>query len=226
MRHGKFCPKCGRETEELHGGLCSDCFAKKMELPKSIPEKIVINTCKSCGRVFLKDKKYESPEIAIESFLEKTLDEQNVKSATYRISGSTLFVTASIETEGVKKEIEKVIPLVHKTITCEFCNLKKSKYYNVTIQVRVPKKMIETIIRDIENEIAKLNETDNYAFISGRKDLKEGVDIFIGSKSAANHVVKYLKSKYHIKTKISRTLFGPIQGKKVYRDTILVSIGE
>lgn len=226
MRRGKFCPKCGRKTVDLHGSLCRDCFKKKIILPDEVPDKIVIGTCKSCGKIFLSGGKFENTEAAIESLLEDVLEEKDVESANYRISGSTLFLTTRMEIDGVEKEIEKTIPIVHKTITCEFCNLQKSKYYNVTIQVRVPKKMLGEIVREIENRIAKLNETDNYSFVSGVKELKEGADIFVGSKSAASHVVKYLKSKYRIKTKISRTLFGPVQGKKTYRDTVLVSMSD
>lgn len=225
MRRGKFCPKCGKETEVLYKGLCSDCFLKEFNLADKIPEKIVLGTCKVCGNVYLKEGKFSTVEEAIENLLEKILRQKEIRSATYRIGGNSLFLTIEIEFEGLQKKIESEIPIVNKTITCRFCNLQKASYYNVTIQVRVPKNMEEKIVGDIEREIARINKYDNFSFISGINNLKEGVDIMVGSKSAAEHVVNYLKRRYNAKTKISRKLYGLIEGKKSYRDTILVSIG-
>jgi NMD protein affecting ribosome stability and mRNA decay len=48
----------------------------------------------------------------------------------------------------------------------------------------------------------------------------------IGSKSAANKVVRVMQSRYGAVIKKSRKLYGLIEGKKSYRDTILVSIGK
>lgn len=226
MRQGKFCPKCGKQTDKLYEGLCSDCFFKKIELPESIPEKLLVGTCKVCGKVFIKEKKFEDVQNAIEFFLQKILNLKEIKSATYRISGSTLFLTVNMDLHDIEKEIEKPVHIVNKAITCSFCNLQKSNYYNVTIQVRVPKEMREKVVGEIEKQIQKLNATDNYSFISGIQTLKEGVDIFIGSKGAAERAVRYLQRKYNAEMKFSRKLYGLIEGKKSYRDTILVSISD
>ena len=224
MRHSKFCPKCGKETEDLHEGLCSDCFKGGMKVPEAIPDKIKINTCKSCGKIFINEKGYDNDESAIEDMLQKVLGKKNVESATYRLSGDTIFITMNVEKDGVNKEMEKNVPVVHKTMTCKFCAMRGSNYYNATIQVRVPKGMQETILKEIDKVMIDRNKHDNYAFVSKVVKKKEGIDILVGSKSAVSHVVKYLKSKYKIKTKTSHTLFGPVQGKKIYRDTVLVSM--
>jgi NMD protein affecting ribosome stability and mRNA decay len=179
-----------------------------------------------CGRIFLGDNASENVEAAVENFLSKVLRQKDVESATYRIDGSSLFITIDISVDGLKKEVERKIPIVNKTITCKFCNLKKASYYNVTIQVRVPKSVEQKVISDIEREISRLNKSDSYSFISGTENLKEGVDVFVGSKSAAEHVVDFLKRRYKIKTKTSRKLYGLVEGKKSYRDTVLVSMSE
>lgn len=226
MRRSKFCPKCGKETEKLYDNLCSDCFIGKMKLSDKIPEKMVLGTCKMCGKIFLGDGKFRDAEGAIENLLEKILKQKEIISATYRMAGNSVWLTIEMEVQGLKKEIEKNIPIVNKTITCSFCSLKKASYYNVTIQVRVPKKMEDKIVDEIEREMDRINEHDNYAFISGIQKLKEGVDLFVGSKGAADHVLRYLQRKYKVRTKTSRKLYGLIEGKKSYRDTILVSIGD
>ncbi len=226
MRRGKFCPKCGKSVERLYEGLCSDCFLKSLKLSDEIPEKVVLGTCKMCGNVFLKENKFGDVESAVESFLGGLLKQKEIKSATYRIDGDSLFLTVVLEIDDLSKEIEKRIPIVNKAITCRFCNLRKSNYYNVTIQVRVPKNMEGKIIGEIEDEIKRINKRDNYSFISGVQKLKEGTDLLIGSKSAADHVVRYLQKKYKVRMKISRKRYGLVEGKKSYRDTILVSMGE
>lgn len=226
MRRGKFCPRCGKATGSLYDNLCRDCFLEKMKLPNIIPEKIVVGTCKMCGNIFLKEKKFETVEGAVEFFLENILKREEIKSATYRISGNRIFLTIGLEDEGIEKEVEKETDIVNKAITCKFCNLKKASFYNATIQVRVPKSIQAKIVEEIEGQIARRGRFDNYSFVSGTERMKGGVDIFVGSKDAAEEAVKYLKRKYNVKTKFSRKLYGLVQGKKSYRDTILVSISD
>ena len=224
MRHSKFCPKCGKDTEDLHEGLCSDCFKVKIEIPKEIPDSVKINACKVCEKIFVDEKSYENEEAAIKMFLQKILGKKNVDSASYRISGSTIFITMNVEKSNVTKEMQKNIPIIHKKITCKFCAMRGSTYYNSTIQIRVPKSMEEIILNEIDKIMIDRNKHDDYAFISKVEKKKEGIDVLVGSKSAVRHVVKYLKSKYKITTKMSSTLYGPLQGKKTYRDTVLISM--
>ena len=226
MRRGKFCPKCGKDAESLYDGFCSDCFLGKMKLSDKIPPKIVLGNCKMCGRVFLGERRFEMAENAVEFFLDGILKQKEIKKATYRIAGNSLWMTIDMEVSGLAKTLEKNIPMVNKSITCKFCNLKKGNYYNVTIQVRVPKAVEDKIVGEIEAEMGKLNRFDNYAFISGVQKLKEGTDLFVGSKNAADRIVRYMQRKYKAKTKTSRKLYGLIEGKKSYRDTVLVSIGD
>jgi nonsense-mediated mRNA decay protein 3 len=225
MRKGKFCPKCGRTVDVLYEGLCKDCF-KELMSPSEIPEKLTVGTCKMCGYIYLGEKKFDTVEQAVESFLQEILEQKEIKSATYRIANGNLFVTISMKADDVEKEIEKRIDLVNKAITCRFCNLKKSSFYNATIQLRSPKEMEDKLLSDIERKMQELSRDDNYAFISGTEKLKEGIDLLVGSKDAAGEVAKFMKNKYNAKIKISRKLSGLMQGKKVYRDTILISISD
>lgn len=224
MRRGKFCPKCGKQTESLYQGLCDDCFVKKIDLPVEIPEKLVLGTCKMCGRTFLGESKFSSQEAAADIFLQKILKNKKVKSATYRISGDHMFLNIFVESEGFMVGMEKKIHLVNKSITCNSCNLQKSSYYNVILQIRVPEKMREKIVEEVAKEIKRLSDGDPHAFISGVVELKEGVDLMIGSKNATRRVVKYLQNKYGVETRISRKLSGLIEGRRSYRDTVLVSL--
>ncbi|MEM5772711.1 MAG: NMD3-related protein, partial [Candidatus Aenigmatarchaeota archaeon] len=77
---------------------------------------------------------------------------------------------------------------------------------------------------EIENQINYLSQYDKLSFISKFEETKNGFDVFVGSKNSANQIARILKAKYKAKLKITKKLAGRIKGKKVYRDTILISI--
>ncbi|MFB6216842.1 MAG: NMD3-related protein, partial [Candidatus Aenigmatarchaeota archaeon] len=50
MELSKFCPRCGKETENLYGEgkkLCPDCYPDKNDL-LDIPDKVEIEVCPVC----------------------------------------------------------------------------------------------------------------------------------------------------------------------------------
>ncbi len=224
MEKGKFCPKCGKNTENVYENLCIDCFKDKIKLPDDFPSKMKINNCKMCGDVLIGKKKFQNNESAIQYFLQEIFKKKKIEYSSYRISKNTIFLTIKIKNIEVEKNIDKNISITYKRVTCYYCGLKVGNYWNAIVQIRSPKNIIKDVVNDVEKIIIKRNENDRYSFISKIEKKPEGVDLFIGSKSAISYIVKYVKSKYNIKTKLSRTFFGPVQGKKVYRDTILISV--
>jgi len=56
------------------------------------------------------------------------------------------------------------------------------------------------------------------------KQVKGGFDINFSFKRYAYELVNKLRKKYNLSMKVSRKLVGMKEGKKVYRDTILVRI--
>lgn len=225
MRRSKFCPKCGKDTAELHSGLCSECFLGKMGMSDRMPRRFSVGTCKMCGRIFASEGDgYDSTEGAIEHVLRKTLKQREIEKADYRIEGSVVHVTVDLKMDGLEKEVTVDVPLVEKQIVCNMCSLQKASYFNVTIQVRVPKDMLERVVGEIKDEILRMNKKDRYSFVSGTQELKEGTDLMIGSKGAANKVARMIQERYGAEIKKSRKLYGLIEGKKSYRDTILVSV--
>jgi nonsense-mediated mRNA decay protein 3 len=154
------------------------------------------------------------------------LKQKEVKDASYRLHGTVLKVTLKIADGDIEKELQREIFVVNKSITCKYCNLQKASYYNMTIQVRVPKEMQDKIVMEIRDELKRLSKKDGYSFVSGVEELKEGVDLFVGSKGAAERAINMIKDKYGATTKFSRKLYGLVEGKKSYRDTLLVSIKE
>ena len=220
----KFCPKCGKETEEFHNGLCDKCYLPKLSVVKELPEEINVKECRSCGKFFVNNISSDSIESSIESFLEDLLRQREIISASYRVSGSRIFLTLKLKKDGFEKTEERVINLIIKKIVCQSCAMKESGYFQAIIQVRAPAPLLSEIRNEIENQINYLNQYDKLAFISNFQETKNGFDISIGSKNSANQIAKILATKYRAKIKISRKLSGSIKGKKVYRDTILARV--
>lgn len=225
MRRGRFCPKCGSHTEEFHDGLCRDCFSSNMDTRQEVKEKITIYKCKMCGKFFSGNREFEDEEGAAHDFLRHELGEEGLSGATFRLAGDLLLLTLRIESDGMEKEIKKTLNVVRKLIVCKYCSLMKSNYFNITIQLRAPKTILDQMLKESREMLHELNSTDKYAFISGEKVLKEGIDLMIGSKGAAEKIAKEMKRRYGAEIKISRKLYGLVDGKKTYRDTILVSVG-
>lgn len=221
----KFCPKCGREVEKLYDGLCRDCFLEKTSRLE-IPFKIVVKQCRSCGKFYFNHSSAATVEGAVDGILLKILEKPEIESANYRIEGDKIHVTLDLKYKDLKKSEERMVLLTLKKITCESCSKKAVGYYQSIIQLRVPEKLMGPIVSDIEEQIENLKKYDELAFVSKVERRKEGTDIYIGSKSAANNIAKTIKIKFGAEIKISSKLSGSISGRKVYRDTILISIGD
>ncbi|MBI2084082.1 MAG: hypothetical protein HYT70_00495 [Candidatus Aenigmarchaeota archaeon] len=222
--HNIFCPKCGRTVSKLYSGLCGDCFLEKFSFADKLPDKLLITECRECGRFYLGEKDFHTLEGAIEKFF-KGLKFKELHSVTYRVSKDNIHATLHARISGMKKEEEKEISLKHPLVVCKICNMKFSGYFNATLQVR-GNVNIDKVSKEIERKVDELKKEDKMAFVSGSAKKRGGIDYYFGSKSAADKVARFLKSRYRTKTKITRTLYGMKEGKKVYRDTILVSFGE
>ena len=220
----KFCPKCGREVEKLHDGLCEKCFLEKTKL--EIPEKIALKECKRCGKIYFDKNSAETVEGAVDKVLTKILEKPDIQSATYRIKGDKIHVALNLKYGDLEKPEERIILFVLKKITCKSCSMVAVGYYQSIIQLRVPEKLIEKIVEDMQQQVENFRECDAMAFISKIERKKEGVDIYIGSKSVAKKLAKCIKTKFKAKIKISNKLGGFVDGRQVFRDTILISISD
>ena len=224
--HKKFCPKCGRTVEKLYDGLCADDFLKTVSFEKSFPSKIAIKQCKICAKFYIDKYSALTLDGAVDAFLRKILKEKTIKSASYRIEGRKINITLVIGYEDLKKEEKFTRELIVKNIICQSCSMKNSGYFNAILQLRVPEKVAGIIIDDILTQIDLMHNYNDMAFIGKVEKKKEGVDFYIGSKDVAEQIAKDLKIKYDAEIKKSSKQAGYINGKKIYRDTILVRIGK
>jgi nonsense-mediated mRNA decay protein 3 len=219
----RFCPKCGKEAEELYDNLCGNCFISKFSVAEKLPDRLVVKQCKICGKFFT-DRHFNSLEAAVESFLESVLEQKEIFSASYRIDGNKVILTLKLRKNNLEKTEQKTINLLAKKIICQACSMKQSGYFQATLQVRAPENLLQNIRNEIESQINHLNQYDKLAFVSDFQKTKNGFDFFIGSKNAAEQIAGALKLKYKANIKITRKLSGSIKGKKIYRETIFVRV--
>ena len=220
----KFCPKCGKAIKKVYDGLCSDCFLGKFNFAEKLPDRISVNTCKLCGKLYHGEKTFRRLDLAIENYF-KHIKDKEVESISYRIGHNKLVVTVHSIINKLKKEEEKTIQFNQPKILCKFCAMKVSGYFTSIMQLR-GRFDKERVRGEIDFMMKKLESTEDTAFISKVVEKREGVDLYFGSKTVANKIAKYFKKKYETRNKLSSTLYGMKHGKSLFRDTVLVVFGE
>jgi len=109
-------------------------------------------------------------------------------------------------------EIVKVLPaskieVVEKEFTCNDCRKFVSRKIEAILQLRGEN--VDEIV-------------EKYGLIG--KPVRGGLDVNFSLKRYAYELINKLRKKYNLSMKVSRKLMGLREGKKVYRDTILVRI--
>jgi nonsense-mediated mRNA decay protein 3 len=223
----KFCPKCGREADKIFDGMCAQClFEKKRKV--RIPSEIVVNRCKHCGKYFSGKRASNKIRDILDPNIRKIFrlaksKEDGIKSMNYRIGDGKVYVSLKYDFNGIQKSEEHEIDIIEKLKVCHYCAIAGTRYYNAILQIRAPEEKIERIVMDARSRIAEI-KSDRMAFISEVKKVRNGADMYIGSKAAAKRVARAIKRKFNAETKLTRKLAGRKMGKKVYRDTILILI--
>ena len=226
---GKFCPKCGKQTEKFYDNLCKNCFFEKFSLVDKLPERFVLKQCKNCGKIYANEDFAETIEGALDILLRELLQDKHMQalnSASYRIEGRRVHVTLVLHVEDLEKIEKKDVELVVKAIICQSCSMQISGYFQSVLQLRAPKELLEAMFDEAQQQVEFLSHYDQHAFISKIEKRKEGIDLYIGSKKVAMQMAKNIKNKFNASITISRKISGLYQGQKAYRDTILVRLGE
>ena len=224
----KFCPKCGREADRLYDGMCVGCFFEKHSI--EVPERVVVKRCKYCGKYFLGRTAYSRLEDVINNELKKILGAEKsvtmkmgIKSINYRVANGKAHVSLKFDFEGIQKSEEHQIKIDERAMTCEQCALAGAHYYNAILQIRVPDKIMDAVLNEVRKRVESM-KSDRLAFITDVNSVKGGVDVYIGSKGAANRIARAIKDKFGAHLTNTRKIGGAKDGKNVYRDTILILI--
>ncbi|MEM0481094.1 MAG: NMD3-related protein [Candidatus Aenigmatarchaeota archaeon] len=215
----KLCPICGNQTEIFVEGICLDCYRNEFLKKNKVNTKIKIFQCKYCGKYSI-SKKYlfYTFEEALNHYIKHNKD--------YKFENAEVI----LENEKIKIYRDNILLFAFdleveiKPFSCKFCIMKNSGYKQAIIQLRTNKnyKLLDEIGKIVEEN----SYNDFYSFISRVEKSEKGIDVYIGSKKVAYKILKNFEKKYGISYKISRTLVGVKEGKKVYLDTILIKNGD
>ncbi len=234
----RFCPKCGKESNQFFKNFCLNCFLEDHPNLVEIDKEIVIDHCKRCNQIRIRFNWVEqSPENLVEIVNEKlkVKDLENfvvkVKLIPFDKGKSIAKIKIEGELEGSKLFLERESILKPQSLICDACMKVSSNYHEGIIQIRGTKK---TSLLELEEALLKLKEflafeeeKDSLAKIVGLKKVPNGFDVLIGSNKASKHVSVKLAKEYKVKYVYSNKLIGETDdGSRKYRNTYCVRIQE
>lgn len=236
MSFKKFCPKCGKETEWLIKGKCRECFLASQEIfsIKNFSNKMPL--CGRCSKVLLQGKWIEPSERAVAKEIEskiktipdlhdpkifaeaKKIAAQNGKEEFY-VSAKVIGI---IDSQVVEQEKGFVVEL--QGSICDPCMRLSSDYREAIIQLRAgSKKEAEEMLHQTEKLVKEEKENDPLSAIVKTIKVRNGFDLWVGSKKASAKVSGRLAKFYDTRQIVSRKLIGRTRdGGEKYRFTFCV----
>lgn len=226
----RFCPSCGTETDELFEGLCTKCFLKNVELVQAA-KRVQFGVCYDCGRTRL-NKFWQ--EFGNKNEIVHRMAMRHIRAlhgakitldfiSDFTIKGKTevpVKITAEIESNSKKISKEKEMTLVILPEICPDCSRLRGGYYEAIIQIRGLNQ--EKMQDYVEKAFAKFGKSEPNAFISKTEKLSEGLDIYVGSRTAAIKVSSEVRKIYNVDCTITHKIHGMRQGKEITRTTVLL----
>jgi|GEM_PF-1322703 len=199
------CPVCGKESEV--DVFCRKCFLER-NLKVAVPKSLNLFQCKRCKGYYVKETELYTGDL--EEFVLQ-LFEQSMKAnfaqveremgepldrriEVEEISHNHFRIRLVIESGDFKLVKESIIKV--KPSRCKDCNRATSGYYEAVLQLRgdFDKKAMVAKIRKLVNAMG-----GSKSFVSKVDKAKGGVDIYLGSKKAAEKIVNEYQKKAEIK---------------------------
>ncbi len=219
----KYCPTCNRNSNEFKfiGDFCEICSTKK--ILETIPDSIEINQCKDCKKIKTNLGYYEFNKASLVALLSKIVKNSSVKILNFDQDKKTILARFTIHKDQDKLVFEKQFSYKIKNLMCQQCYWRHSGYYEAIVQLRIDsdnmqqnkQDKIERILKSLTNFII-----NNNGFIARIDKEKFGYDIYTSNKI---ETARYFAIKKY-KPKVSFTLYGLKNGKRVYRNTYLLKI--
>ncbi len=227
-----ICPSCGleRDYSEFIEGVCKSCYYKDKSKFEIRVKDILI--CKSCGRMKVENFwKPFSEDSLIDYFKDNIKSNYNFElidlNLTFYRKKFKVLVKYSIDSIVS----EDTVSFTPKYQYCVDCYKKISDFFDSLIQIRgfqnikdINKKMIKCLDEAKKNELKKGNFT---AFLQKMEDVNGGLDLYLGSKTLAQALLREIKDRYNVEIKTSYKIVGILQGgKNKVRTTFLVRLKE
>jgi NMD protein affecting ribosome stability and mRNA decay len=176
--------------------------------------------CPRCGRDV--DRFYNN--LCLDCYIER-LEIQKIRIRRCKVCGRYFVSDKSFENEEeaiefyIKKFLSKKLGEVAKVLSSSKIEILEKEFVCNYCKKFVSRK-IEAILQLRGENVGEIVE--KYGLIG--KLVRGGFDINFSFKRYAYELINKLRKKYNLSMKVSRKLIGLREGKKVYRDTILVRI--
>jgi nonsense-mediated mRNA decay protein 3 len=226
----KFCVKCGKTTDALIHGMCTDCFLKRHELFEM--KEINVERCVKCkkGRVkghweYLSNETIAN-EVSSKVKLNHNLDQPKIF-VELTPQGETDF-EANITVEGfldgvlVSKKMRIFFSL--DKVSCDACMKLCSNYREAIIQLRAGSQEEADAMLEVTKELlAQESAKDSLSASIKTLSMKRAYDLWIGSNKGASKVARKLSKLYKTEIICSKKLIGQEDsGKEKYRFTYCI----
>jgi len=246
----RFCAICGKILEEKspHFGMCTSCYIKEnplFELPTTVKLKI----CLDCYRYSKKEEWIKPNEEdfllvikeAVSNILLKSFEKNefitfsiDIDMNSLEFSSKDLITSLELKIIGFLNEDPSIVKehFMKVNIIYELCsnclNLRSGTYFTSILQLRVKNSnyfdMLNRVLDQITNFVNKEFTEDDRQYISKIVDQKHGLDIYLSTNELMNHIISYLKNRYHFLLKRSKKLVGrdTQRGRGIYRLKTLI----
>ena len=234
MSFKKFCPRCGKETDNLVNNECLDCFLGDSKLFTIKNQKILV--CKHCSKAIIKGRwedfseKLISEEVASKVKVNNNLNLADIKILIDLEQKEETEYEVLVKFKAFVKdnlvEQKKVIEVIIQPTTCDSCMKLNSEYREAIVQLRGRNsEESEQMLKLASDLLDKERAKDPLSGVSKLIKLKQGYDLWVGSKKAGVKVSRYIAKLYHTELKVSRKLIGEDKnGKRKYRQTFCVKL--
>ncbi len=233
-----LCVECGDEVQELHDGMCMDCYIDK-RVSVDIEDPIEIEICSKCGSVRKGDRWLERPDFET-VMLDRIENSLSISSSVEKFSFQVEFdesdpknIEANLIVElminGVGREKHLSTNIVLKKGQCKNCSKREGDYYEAILQVRpTEEEMTEEQKREVISMVHKRVDVDRgeekKVFITLEKEIHGGLDFYLSDRRVTRNLSYDIADLLGGDVKESSELAGREDGQNVYRMTYSVRI--
>lgn len=225
MELSKFCPRCGKETNELYGNkkkLCAECYGKEFDLIE-LPTTVEITVCSVCGRMRKRGEwieEYTLQDQLAAKFSEFSEEDVDME-LQYWEEDERMFVRAHTFKGEIESYQDTEIKIHNET--CKTCSQFEGGFFKVKMQLR-GEADLDRISQELAEKAAEVTNEDRKDFMSNLSRADNGYDFFLSTEKIAGKLIDHLKARHDPEIKRSYELISQSDGQKVYRNVISVRI--
>ena len=226
-----ICPSCGKPSD----GICERCLAQDHNIA-AVPRFLTIKICPTCSDHFFRGHWLnEDLDHAIGHVVEEALtidaDEATVKVVLNEVTQTMVRARVEVDVLHLGETQHKSFDVDVRVdrATCDRCSRISGGYYESKVQIRADHRTpddaeLQRALEIVTRAIGSAQKADRLAFIAKTIQLREGLDLYVGTVKAAKRIVRALVREMGGNFSDSSKLVGRRDGKDIYRVTFAVRL--